>query len=40
MSHIQVGEEEIISGSMSLKDYIRQRNLPKKSPGMKKPPLG
>jgi hypothetical protein len=40
MSHIQVGEEEIISGSMSLRDYIRQRNLPRKSPGTKKPPLG
>ena len=40
MSHIQVSEEEIISGSMSLKDYIRQRNLPTKSPGSKRPPLG
>jgi len=39
MSHIIVGEE-IISGSMSLKDYIRKSNLPTKSPGSKRPPLG
>jgi hypothetical protein len=35
-----VGEEEMISGSMSLKDYIHQRNLPRQSPGKKRPPLG
>lgn len=39
MSHIFVGEE-IIGGLVSLKDYIRQRNLPRKSPGTKKTPLG
>ena len=38
MSHILVGEEEIIGGSMSLKDYIRQRAMPTQSPRMKKPP--